>query len=137
MVAKFLDLNKLRCCKYVEGKKTNKMTCMTLLCMIALRNKTIVLFNRLTIQMAASLLRKTVEIQKFCYYGNVTSHFSSLFFKLITCLLKMVNHVIISRNCTWVVSSHRHPQPRPRAGLKPRGRNCLVPVKRRTQLPDE
>ena len=42
MVAKFLDLNKLRCCKYVEGKKTNKMTCMTLLCMIALRNKTIV-----------------------------------------------------------------------------------------------
>ena len=105
--------------------------------MIALRNKTIVLFNRLTMQMAASLLRKTVEIQKFCYYGNVTSHFSSLFFKLITCLLKMVNHVIISRNCTWVVSSHRHPQPRPRAGLKPRGRNCLVPVKRRTQLPDE
>ena len=26
-----------------------------------------------------SVLRKNVEIQKFCYHGNVTSHFSSLF----------------------------------------------------------
>ena len=26
-----------------------------------------------------SVLRKNVEIQKFCYHGNVTSHFFSLF----------------------------------------------------------
>ena len=30
MVAKFLDLNKLQRWKYVEGKKTKELTCMTL-----------------------------------------------------------------------------------------------------------
>ena len=79
-----------------------------------------------------SLLRKTVEIQKFCYYGNVASHFSSVLFKLTACLVVMVNHVTISRKCAQGVSSHRHPKSRPQAGLKPRGRNCLVPVKCRT-----
>ena len=41
MVAKFLDLNKPWSCKYDRKKKRKKMTCMTFLCIIALRNKTV------------------------------------------------------------------------------------------------
>ena len=47
---------------------------MTSLCMIALRNKTVAqtyTFDKM--QMVVS-----IKIQKFCYHGNVTSHFSLL-----------------------------------------------------------
>ena len=40
MVAKFLDLNKLWSCKSGR-KKMKKLTCMTFLCMIELRSKTV------------------------------------------------------------------------------------------------
>ena len=43
-------------------KRKRKMTCMTFLCIIALRNITLAPLS-------------VVEIQKFCYHGNVTSHF--------------------------------------------------------------
>ena len=45
-----------------EKQKTKKMTCMTFLYIIALRNITLAPLS-------------VVYIQKFCYYGNVTSHF--------------------------------------------------------------
>ena len=54
---------------------------MTFLCMIALRNKTVVhtFLRRSTMQMIDRLGQENiVESQKFCYHGNVTSHFSSL-----------------------------------------------------------
>jgi len=41
MAAKFLDLNKPWSCKYGRKKNEKKLTCMTFLCMIALRNKTV------------------------------------------------------------------------------------------------
>ena len=40
MVAKFLDLNKPWSCKYSRNNN-KKLTCLTFLCMIALRNKTV------------------------------------------------------------------------------------------------
>ena len=64
-------------------KKTEKLTCMTFPCTLALRNKTVaspyfVLPSTGRLIKWPSLLRKTVEILKFCYHGNVTSHFSLL-----------------------------------------------------------
>ena len=44
------------------AENEKKMTCMTFLCIIALRNITLAPLS-------------VVEIQKFCYHGNVTSHF--------------------------------------------------------------
>ena len=60
MVAKFLNFNKPRSCKYCRKK-------------IDVND-----FHRSTMQMAVSE-RTIVVIQKFCFHGNVTSHFSSLF----------------------------------------------------------
>ena len=44
------------------AKNTKKNDSMTFLCIIALRNITLAPLS-------------VVEIQKFCYHGNVTSHF--------------------------------------------------------------
>ena len=66
--SKFLDLYK-------------PLTCMTFLCMTALRNRTaahtLIYLRRLTIKMVVSV-NKDFEIQKICNYGNVTSRISSL-----------------------------------------------------------
>ena len=67
----------------IRWMKTKKLTCMTFLCTLALRNKTVaspyfVLPFIVRLIKWPSLLRRIVEIQKFCYHGNVTSHFSSL-----------------------------------------------------------
>ena len=51
----------------VAEKKEKKLTCMTFLCMIALRDKTVE---------HTFLPGKIFEIQKFCYHGNVMSHIS-------------------------------------------------------------
>ena len=68
MVAKFLDLNKPWSCKY--GKKA----CMTFLRMIAINTKPIA--NTFLPSLGPSKSRKVVEIQKCCYHGSVTPHFS-------------------------------------------------------------
>ena len=55
------------------AEKRKKMTCMTFLYIIALRNITLAPLS-------------VVEIHKFCYHGNVTSHFlllSDLLFIII------------------------------------------------------
>ena len=41
MIAKYLGLNRPWSCKFGRKKKKKKLTCMTFLCMIALRNKTV------------------------------------------------------------------------------------------------
>ena len=75
-VAKFLDFNKLHSCKYGR-KKRKKMTCMTFPCIIALWNNSRTCFSSIVRQCKwLSLLGKIFEIQKFCYHGNVMSHFS-------------------------------------------------------------
>ena len=57
---------------------------MTFLCMIALENKTAAHTFPLSLpsfhnEKRPSLSRNIVEIQIFCYHGNVTSRFSLLF----------------------------------------------------------
>ena len=79
MVAKFLDLNKPWSRKYSRNNN-KKLTCLTFLCMIALRNKTVVHSFPQSFDIANGHLNKKRigEIQKFRYHGNLTSHFSSL-----------------------------------------------------------
>ena len=88
MVAKFMDPNKLWSCKY--GRK--KLTCMTLLYMIALRNKTVAhtFLPSLDNAERPSLSRRVVEIQKCCRHGNLTSHFSSRL-----CITLLLNNKIV------------------------------------------
>ena len=62
-------------------EKTKKLyKRMTFLCMIAPRNKMVVhtLFDNASCRLCQESF---VEIQKFCYHGNVTSHFSSYSFR--------------------------------------------------------
>ena len=87
-VAKFLDLNSLWPCKRGR-KKMTKITCMTFpvhnnYAIIALKNKTVALSSIVRQCKWLSLPRKIVEIQNFCYHGNMTSHFSSPFSALVT-----------------------------------------------------
>ena len=75
MAAKFLDLNKLWPCKY--GRKKKNLTCI-LLCTQEQNGSPY--FSFIVRQCNwPSLSGKVVEAQKFCYHGNVTSHFSLLF----------------------------------------------------------
>ena len=59
-------------CKYCR----KKLTWMTFLCMITLRNKTVARQWKWP-----SLSKKIVEMHKFCYHRNVTSHFSLSWWK--------------------------------------------------------
>ena len=64
----------------IRQKKLKKLTCMTLfLCMIALRNKTLAHAFLPSFDNANShLCQERLLRSEICYYGNVTSHFSSL-----------------------------------------------------------
>ena len=88
MVAKCLDPNKLWSCKY--GRK--KLTCLTFLYMITLRNKTVAHTFLPSLDNAEwpSLSRKVAGIQKCCYHGNLTSHFSSRL-----CITLLLNNKIV------------------------------------------
>ena len=68
----------------VAGKKWQKLHVWLFLCIIALRNKTVALSSIVRQCKWLSLPRKIVEIQNFCYHGNMTSHFSSPFSALVT-----------------------------------------------------
>ena len=60
-----------------EIKKRKKLTCLTFLCMISLRNKTVAhIFS--IVHGNGRLCKGKVVIQKFCYHGNVTSRHTSL-----------------------------------------------------------
>ena len=83
MVANFLDLNK-PCnwsCKYGWEKKKRKINLYDLrLCMFALKKKKRLPndFSSIVRQFKWSSLSREkakIEIQKFCYHSNVTSHF--------------------------------------------------------------
>ena len=61
------------------AENTKKLTCMTFRCLIALRNRTIAhsfLLSFVNANAWPSMSRTIVEIQKFCYHGNLTSRFS-------------------------------------------------------------
>ena len=64
----------------IRQKKLKKLTCMTLfLCMIALKNKTLAHAFLPSFDNANShLCQERLLRSEICYYGNVTSHFSSL-----------------------------------------------------------
>ena len=72
-----------------EKKRRKKTTCMTFLCMIALRNNTAAhtFYHRWTMLMSVSVKKDSwdpeVPYKRDCYLGNVTSLFSSL---LSSCL---------------------------------------------------
>ena len=76
MVAKFLGLNKLWSCQY-GGEKNNKFF---FLCIIAFKNEKVAgifLPSFDNTNGHPSLSRKIiVEIQKFCFHGNMASHIS-------------------------------------------------------------
>ena len=82
MVTKFLNPNKPWSCKY--GRKQRK-ACKTFQCMILMRNKTVAhtILHIVPQSKWQSLSRKSVKIQKFCSYGNLTAHFSSLLNTLV------------------------------------------------------
>ena len=75
MVAKFLDFNKPWSCKFWKEKKY--LTCMTFLHDCTQEQKSSPNFSSIVRQLKLpSLSRKVVEIQKFCFHGNVTLPFS-------------------------------------------------------------
>lgn len=80
MVAKFLELN-----------GNNWYTCVTFLSMIALRSKTEAhIFSFVVCKCKwPSLSQKIVEIQKSCYQGHLTSHFSLLVISVLLDLSKL------------------------------------------------
>ena len=98
MVAKCLDPNKLWSCKY--GRK--KLTCLTFMYMIALRNKKEAHKFLPSLDNAEwpSLSRKVAEIQKCCHQGNLTSYFSSrlCITPLLITLLFIQNISLISKS---------------------------------------
>ena len=70
----------------VWQKATKKLNCacVTFLCMILLRNKTLAHTFLPSFDNAnGSLSWKTVEIQRFCSYGNLTAYFSFLLNTLV------------------------------------------------------
>ena len=81
MVANFLDLNKPWSCKYGREKKNEKLTCTTSVCACLHSRKKKRLpndFSSIVRQYKWSSLSREkakIEIQKFCYHSNVTSHF--------------------------------------------------------------
>ena len=77
IVAKFLDLNKPRSCNYAG--KTEALKCMTFLCLTA--QKTV--FHTILPSLANANALLFVEIQKFCYHGNLTLHFSTPYLPLV------------------------------------------------------
>ena len=98
MVAKCLDPNKLWSCKY--GRQ--KLTCLTFMYMIALRNKTVAHAFLPSLDNAEwpSLSRKVAEIQKCCHQGNLTSYFSSrlcITLLLITLFIQNISLIYKSR----------------------------------------
>ena len=64
---------------HIWQKKTKAIIFMTLLCMIALRNTTVA---HCLPSFDNEMSRKIVKSKKFCYHGNMASHFSSLFCSL-------------------------------------------------------
>ena len=79
-------------------------------CMIALRSKTVAhtFFHVSTMQMAVS-----VKIQKFCYHGNLTSHFRLLYFEQSRFIDNYAKHSGVLKNvykdewCTYVLCFSR------------------------------
>ena len=67
-------------------RKTEALKCMIFLCLNALKNKTVRIpyySSIFRLGKCPSLSRKIVEIQKFCYHGNVTLHFSTPYLPLV------------------------------------------------------
>ena len=78
MVAKFLGLNKPWSCQLMVGKKQQQKIFCALL-RLGMKGWLVFSFHHLTIHGHPSLSRKIiVEIQKFCFHGNMASHISSL-----------------------------------------------------------
>ena len=68
------------------AEKTKALKCMTFLCINTLRNKTV--FHTILPSLANAndrlcQERCMVEIQKFCYHGSVTLHFSTPYLPLV------------------------------------------------------
>ena len=96
MVAKFLDLNKLWSFKYGrKTKTTEKLSCLTLLCMIALRNKTVVhtFFYRSTMQMAVSVKKRLLRAWNFATMAT-WRHTSPLYYHAVW-LLDRSNYTLL------------------------------------------
>ena len=77
-VANFLDLNKSWSCKHGRGKKEKIDAYDSCAWFQSGKRHPILFFHRSTMKKQPSPSRKIFEIQKSCYHGNLTSHFSSL-----------------------------------------------------------
>ena len=81
MAVKLLDLNKPCSCKYGRKlKRTKKNDIYDFLVQYCTQEQNCSQYFSSIVQQCKwpSILRSNAEIQKFCYHGNVTSHYSPL-----------------------------------------------------------